>query len=109
MRSSFQVFDLLFSWTVYTIGSLWEAIYQLKIRCFRYYYVRLIYQAEAIYRRSKKFQDRYNAHGLKVAREMFEQDKDYFFSEAQKEPWAIKVRLFWDGFSAKDLKTYELQ
>ncbi len=73
------------------------------------YYAGLAVQARYLYQQSELFKLRWQEMGLVFARDGFEQDGEYFFRKAQKEPLRIRLQILLDAFGKKESKPYYIQ
>ena len=81
---------------------------RLKFRLLQPYYDGLVVQARYLYRQSPLFKYRWQELGLEFAESTFEKDVTHFFHEAQKEPFLIRAKIFWDAISGREPKPYYL-
>lgn len=70
------------------------------------YYEGLLVQARFLYRQHFWFKERRQVLGLAYAEEAFVQDAEHFFRLAKKEPWEIRLRIFWDATRGRAPRPY---
>ncbi len=88
-----------------------KALIGLKYKVFRFYYDRLCIHAYCLYRQSPLYRYRWEEAGLglEFAEQVYKENKNeqlFFFHMAQKEPFAIRRRLFMDGLLGREFTHY---
>lgn len=81
---------------------------ETKWQLLRFYYIRLLFQAEFLYRQSELFNLRWQQLGLEFARESFASNAEHFLWKARREPLRIRLQLFLDGLFDREMKSYYL-
>ena len=77
-----------------------------KWQLLRFYYERLMRQANFIYRQSDLFKIRWQELGMEFAEKSFEGDIRFFFWKARQEPFKIRWQLFLDGLLNREPQVY---
>ena len=77
-----------------------------KWRILGNYYKGLLAQAEFLYRQSPLFRERWLTMGLQYAEDMFQNEVEYFFRKAKREPILIRWQIFWDSLLGRPVQTY---
>lgn len=91
---------------------LWARFYIYKFysdkkwQLLHFYYIRLLHQANFLYRQSDLFKLRWQEFGLDFAEKFFDSDAKYFLWKAKNQPFRIRWQLFLDGLLNRELQTY---
>ena len=99
----FRRFYRKFLWAWFDIYKFYT---EKKWQLLRFYYDRLMYQANFLYRQSDLFKMRWQQMGLDFAEKSFEGDVKLFFWKAQNESFRIRLQLFLDGLLNREIKSY---